>query len=182
MKIYKLAILLLFVCGCVYKNVDTFEKYCDHINHRNETQAYGWDKEKIKDDFVKYYNQVVLSYIADYNLAGAKYNDSAVQFLYRSDLAGVKQKGDELIIMNCFLYNDDDPIIKEFKVPEDDTFKGFTERFKYLLYNRIKKENELTEPQRCIFAAIGAFYKKIIITGAKDDRMEIINEDFDMFK
>jgi len=183
MKKLLLLTLVLIINGCVYKKVDTFEKYCDHINNRNETQAYSWEKDKIKEDFVKYYNNLVLSNIADYNLAGATVSDSAVQWLYENDFIGVKQNGDDLIIMNNFLISENDPIIKEMKVPLEDTFIGFTEKFRSIFINRFKHREETPEAQRCIFAAIGAFYKRIIIQGStKEEKVEIINEDFEKYK
>jgi len=170
---------IVILSGCVYKNVNTFEKYCDHIHQRNETQAYGWEEEAIKEDFVNFYNQILLSSIADIQFGEASPQDSIIRLLYEKELIGVTQNGDELHIRNKFLISDSDSILLEMEIPVEETFTGFIKKFEYLLKNRFELQGEMPEVQRCLFAAVGAFYKKIVIHGnSEDGKVEIINEGF----
>jgi hypothetical protein len=149
-------------------------KYCDYIQDRPETLILGWDDEKIKQDFVSFYNNIVLSDIGRTFLDGSSPEDSVVQFLYKNDLIGVTEKGDELYIKNNFLYNDDDTILTVFNVPKEHTFKGYVEKMDSLIRN-VNKE-QMNEIQYGIFSAMNSFYKKIIIQGENSNRYEIIIE------
>ena len=172
-------ILIITFTGCVHKTIDTFEKYCDHIYDRNETQAFTWKEEAIKSDVVNFYNQILLSSIAEINLGGVSTQDSTVQLLYEKELIGVTQNGDELHIRNNFLISDSSPVLLKYDVALEETFSGFTETFQYLIDNRFELRSEKPEVQGCLIRAIGAFYKKIVIHGnSEDGEFIIINEDF----
>ena len=177
MKLRYLA-LVIFLNGCFYKNIDTFDEYCDHVHERNQTQQVTkFDKDLVKQDFVNMYNQVILFSIAKSELGATSPQDSVVQLLYEKGLIGVTQDGDILHIRNNFLLSESDPALSMMEVPPEKTFEGFTKNFEYILQNRF--ELELSDTQYCLFALIGAFYEKIIIYGnSKDGYVEINNELF----
>lgn len=171
MKKYILLVLLLptFI-SC--RKIDTFEKYCDYIQDRPETLILTWKDDEIKQDFVSYYNKIVLSDIGRTFLNGALPEDSVVQFLYEHDMIGVKQRGNELYIRNNFLYDKNDSILLFFDVPSEHTFDGFTNTLDSLIKNP-NREN-MNSVQYGIFAVMRSFYKKIIIQGDINNYKEII--------
>lgn len=169
-KFIPLILLLLTFSSC--RRIDTFEKYCDYIQDLPETLILTWKDDEIKQDFVSYYNKIVLSDIGRTFLNGALPEDSVVQFLYEHDMIGVKQKGNELYIRNSFLYNKNDSILLFFDVPSEHTFEGFTNKLDSLIKNPNRDKMDIV--QYGIFTAMRSFYKKIIIQGDINSHKEII--------
>ena len=169
-KVILLTLWLLAFCSC--RKIDTFMKYCEYIQDRPETLILTWKDEEIKKDFVSFYNNIVLSDIGRVFLDGALPQDSVVQFLYKNDLIGVVEKGDELYIRNNFLFNENDTTFNGLNIPREHTLEGFTEKLDSLIRNTNKEK--MNTIQYGIFAAMRSFYKKIIIEGDNKRYKEII--------
>jgi len=165
-----LTLWLLTFSSC--RKIDSFMKYCDYIQNTPETLILNWKDEEIKQDFVSYYNNIVLTDIGRMFLDGALPQDSVVQFLYKNDLIGVKEKGDELYIRNNFLFNENDTTLLGLNLPKEYTFEGFTDKLDSLIRNTNKEE--MNAIQYGIFTAMKSFYKKVIIQGDGKNYKEII--------
>jgi len=171
---YLFFVLLLSMCGC--RNIDSFEKYCDYLQDKPETMNLGFYKDKIKEDFVSFYNQIILAEVSR-NFLNTTPEDSVVQFLYKNELIGVRQKGDDLYISNLFLYSESDSITQHFNVPSQLTFKGFTYRFQELIAKSKGGQDEMSEVQYGMFTLMRLFYKRIIIQGSAENGPFIIVND-----
>jgi len=172
-----LALIMLTINSCIYQNINSFDKYCNHISgDDNWALTTNFDKEAIKADFVDWYNYILLSDIGRNQLDGASAEDSVVQYLYKHNLIGVTQNEDTLFIRNDFLISESDSILQIFNVPKLHTFNGFTDKFEYYLKNQYDLRNEMIESQSCMYRLMGTLYERIVIIGSEADRYVIINE------
>lgn len=156
---------LIAIKNHIYLNVDTFDKYCNYIEHSDDfTLIVNFQEEKIKEDFVLFYNKVLIANIARDYLGGVSPNDSIVAHLYKEGMIGVFQKGNNLYIKHPFLLMEKDSI-RGLKVPNDATLDGFKSKFEYLLKSRFDTHEKMDNIQKGIFCAVGAFYEQVVIQG-----------------
>jgi hypothetical protein len=122
---------------------------------------------------------MILNDIGQVFLNGATAEDSIVKQLFRDDLIGVTQAGNELYIRNSFLICETDTMVQDQSVPIEHTFQGFAKKIKAQVEERNSKTfHELGKIQYGISQVMG-YYDKIIVVGAKGCRSEIIVKETD---
>jgi len=166
--IFCLFSILLFPSYSYSKNnIDTWNKFCDHILEKNnDSFITSFNYPAIRNDFIKQYNKLVIQNIAYFYLDGMKPDDKVVKEMERLKMIGVELKDNNIIINNSFLVNDKE--LQEWKA-------------RYTNYINASKSNtnQLDDYQTCMYDTINSFFDKLIIKGS-DQKQTSIKLEFNL--
>jgi hypothetical protein len=147
----------LFLFGCRFHRVDTWEEWCIQLDGRTPKDAIvSFDQEAIRSDFVTRLNSMLVAGIATKYLGGADPEEMVVQELVRLQMIGAWADGTTLHIANSLMYVEPDLGLDEWEA---------TRREWAHLLAPTTLRSSLSPEQGCLAGTVNAVFDKLVLHG-----------------